>query len=69
MKTLVLVLTHIGIGYLVIQRSGSIPKPIHVIAITFFTMIMVYASFSLILEAGQCFHVVKKYINPDVMKF
>lgn len=44
-------------------------KPIQVIALSFFTMIMIYASFSLLLEVGQCFYVVKKYINPDVMEF
>lgn len=69
MKIMVLVLTHIGIGLLVIRQKRSIPKLIHVIAITFFTMIMVYVSFSLFLEVGQCLHVVKRYINPDVMKF
>lgn len=69
MEITVLVLIYIGIGLIVIRHNGGRPKPLHLIAMTFFTMVMVYATFSLLFEFGQCFHVVKEYINLDVVSF
>jgi hypothetical protein len=69
MEITVLVLVHIGIGFLLIRRNVGMPKPIHIVAITFFIMIAVYAAFSLLPIIGQFVHVVKKYINLDVIQF
>lgn len=69
MEITVLVLIHIAIGMLLIRRNGGLPKPIHVVAVTFYTMVMVYATISLLPAVGQCVLVVKKYINLDVIVF
>ncbi|MFX3673815.1 MAG: hypothetical protein ACE3JQ_05155 [Paenisporosarcina sp.] len=64
-----LVLFHIAIGMLVIPKNDGLPKLIHVVAITFFIMVMVYATFSFLPVLGQYVHVVKKYIFLDVIHF
>ena len=69
MEITVLVLIHIAIGMLLIRRNGGLPKPIHVVAVTFYTMVMVYATISLLPVVGQCVLIVKKYINLDVILF
>lgn len=69
MEIMVLVLVHIGIGFLLIRKNVGMPKPIHIVAITFFIMVAVYTAFSLLPIIGQYVHVVNKYINPDVIQF
>lgn len=69
MEITVLVLVHIGIGFLLIRRNVGMPKPIHIVAITFFIMVTVYAAFSFLPIIGEFVHVVNKYINPDVIQF
>ncbi|WP_075619872.1 hypothetical protein [Paenisporosarcina indica] len=69
MKHAVIVVDHIALGLITSVRKIILAKPIHFIAITFFTMLVVYATTSLLPIIGECAEIVKSHMNLDAMQF
>jgi len=69
MKNAVLEVTQIAVGLIYLFQKSILPKPIHVIAITFFTLLAVYATSSLLPIIGEFIEVVKNHINLEAIRF
>lgn len=61
------VVDHIALA-LPVKRIFT-PKPIHFIAIIFFTMLVVYAITSLLPIMGECVEIVKNHMNLEAIRF
>lgn len=69
MKQSVLEIIQVSLGMMFFFKKRILPKPIHFIAITFFTLLVVYATSSLLPIIGECADVVKNHMNLDAIRF
>ncbi len=69
MKDFVMIITQIMLGFLIIWKKSIFTKPIHLIAITFFTMLMTYSISSFLPILGECLDFLIQYANKDVVRF
>ncbi len=67
--TLGFVLVEIAFSLLLIPKKGTLTKPIHFIAITFFSLLMIYAIGTLLPIMGEGVDVVLKHMNTDAFRF
>jgi len=68
LKNAVVVVDHMTLGLINRVRKIILPKPIHFIAITFFTMLVVYATTSLFPIIGECAEIIKSHMNLDAIQ-
>jgi len=69
MKHTVFEVIQIACGVLLIFRKSSLPKPIHVIAMSFFTLLVMYATSSLLPIICECAVIIKSHMNLDAIPF
>lgn len=69
MKNVLLVSIQIALGLLLFQNRNKFTKPIHLIAFTFFALLMIYSISSLLPILGEGVIVLKKHMNPEVFRF
>jgi len=69
MKSAVLEVSQIALGLVYFFRKSIMPKPIHVMAFTFFALLSVYAISSLLPIIGEFIELVKNHINLEAIRF
>jgi len=69
MKQSVFEVIQVAFGMIFLFKKRVLPKPIHFIAITFFTLLVVYATSSLLPIIGECAVVVKSHMNLEAIRF
>jgi len=69
MKYVALVSIEIAFSLLLIPKKISLTKPIHFIAITFFSILIIYAVSSLLPIIGEGVNFVLKHMNTDAFRF